>query len=117
MLVLTMIKISLEIPVVRATAGAFDLLLSQSFLLFLFNIPEYFQHSPKAVSIFFSSFAWNDVSIVTCITGLIYSLHIRRKTRPSYILYFSRKWVNGDLCRFMGLCRTKGDNLFLYLSR
>jgi hypothetical protein len=53
MLVLTMIAISLEIPVVRAIAGAFDLLLSQLFLLFLFNIREYFQHRPKAVSIFF----------------------------------------------------------------
>lgn len=73
--------ISLEMPVLRATSGAFDLLLSQLFLSFLFNIREYFQHSPKAVSIFFFSFAWNDVSIVTCFTGLPYSLHIPRKSQ------------------------------------
>lgn len=77
MLVVTMITISLEIPVVRA----FDFLLSHLFLSFLFNIREYFQHSPKVVSIFFSSFAWNDVSIVTCFTGLTYSLHIPRKSQ------------------------------------
>lgn len=81
MLVLTMITIRLEIPAVRATAAAFDLLLSQSFLSFLFNILEHFQHSAKAISIFFSSFAWNDVSIVTCFTGLPYSLHIPRKSQ------------------------------------
>jgi hypothetical protein len=68
MLVLTMITISLEIPVVRATEGAFDLLLSQLLLSFLFNIREYFQHSPKTVSILFPSFAWNDVSTATCFT-------------------------------------------------
>jgi len=55
-----MITISPEIPVVRATAGDFDLLLSQLFLPFLLNIREYLQHSPKAVSIsfFFFSVEW-----------------------------------------------------------
>jgi len=80
-----MITISVEIPVVGATAGVFDFLLSQLFLSFLLNIREYLQHSPKAVSIFFFSFAWNDVSIVTCFTGLPYSLQIPRKSQT--ILY------------------------------
>lgn len=75
-----MITISLEIPVVRATAGAFDLLLSHLFLSFLLNIREYLQHSPKAVRIFFSSFEWDDFSIVTCFTGLPFSLYIPRKS-------------------------------------
>jgi hypothetical protein len=70
MLVFRMITIRLEMPVVRATEDAFDLLLSQLFLSVIFNIRAYFQHSPKAVSIFFSSFARNEVSSTTCFTGL-----------------------------------------------
>jgi hypothetical protein len=42
----------------RKTAGTFCLLLSLLFLLFLFNIREYFQYSPNANNIFFSVSAW-----------------------------------------------------------